>query len=82
MSDRLEVMEIIQPRYLVRGHTKKILYVPKICMPPNERILYGKNRRYPTESCRHLQIPMDTVSKEISTFAFPFVGNPRGEQRM
>ena len=25
---------------------------------------------------------MDTVSKEISTFAFPFIGNPRGEQHI
>jgi hypothetical protein len=78
MSERLEVMKVIQPQDLVSGHTKKILYVSKIHAERTYSV--WKEWRYPNESCRHLQVPMDTVSKEISTFAFPFIGNPRGEQ--
>jgi len=59
---------------MMHGQTKiKILYVSKVHVKWTDTV--WKKRRYPNESCHHLQIPMDTVSKEISTFKFPFIGN-------
>lgn len=68
LSDRFEAMKVVRPRDLVLVRTKKILYVPKL--QAVWRHTLRKEWRCSNESYRHLQIPMDTVSKEISIYIY------------